>query len=203
MDLAKNPDLVEYIFALNEDDPTLDEKLYEDAGRLVVGKFQGSAAAWDAAAKISRGRVLIQGQDDVEPPEHWDIKLFERVKHLNPDSAFFVRVSDGYRQDALCCTAIMSRAYMAHEGQFLCPAYISVFSDDEVTYRALRHARDGTAYIIDARDLVFLHRHHYHDKSIPFDATYARENSAHAYAYGLRLFQLRNPRASTDGLKTW
>ncbi len=219
---ALQPQGVEYIFALNSDDPTSDQvmKLVEaellhpsmPASRFakvdfIQGNFHGSAPAWDAAAKVSTGAILVQGQDDVEPPEIWDTLLCQKFDKA-PEAVhfsvpFFCAVSDGYRRDALCCTAIMSRGYYELEGCFLCPEYMSVFSDDEVTYRALRNARDDKATFIDAREIVFLHRHHYHDKSVPMDATYARENHVHAYAVGQKLFLDRNPRALTDGLKTW
>lgn len=221
-DRAANPNGVEYIFALNADDPTADQvmKLVEaellhpsmPASRFaridfVQGDFHGSAPAWDAAAKVSTGAILIQGQDDVEPPVAWDSLLLKRLSEssdaVHEGVPFFVAVGDGYRKDALCCTAIMSRGYYDLEGHFLFPGYMSVYSDDEVTYRALRNARDDKSYFIEARDIVFLHRHHYHDKSVPMDATYARENHVHAYALGQKLFLERNPRALTDGLKTW
>ena len=219
---CSDPSCVEYIFACNDNDATvpelmrLREQLYTNNqnivhfARLIVitGKFQGSAAAWDGAAKVSAGHVLIQGQDDIEPPPAWDVALTKAIINGIAEPRwetvpFFVAVSDGYRKDALCCTAIMSRPYMQQEGHFLCPEYISVFSDDEVTYRALRNQRDQTAFFVDARQIVFRHRHHYHDKTVPFDDTYSRENSAHAYAVGEKLFRARNPRAATDGLKTW
>lgn len=213
-----NPEWVEYIFAINGNDPSaqkftdlIDAEMSSadspgSAFRnvdFVQGDFHGSAPAWDAAAKMSTGTILIQGQDDIEPPVDWDINLQKRFTRLPYMPAVFIAVSDGYRKDALCCTAIMNRAYYELEGCFLCPDYISVFSDDDVTYRALRNARDGKAQYIEARELVFLHRHHYHDKSVPMDDTYMRENSATAYRVGQKLFHERNPRALTDGLKTW
>ena len=217
MHRAEFPRRVEYIFALNYDDPTanklqplieahaLEFALFARVD-FVQGDFHGSAPAWDKAASISTGDILIQGQDDVEPPLNWDARLehtAERAKaHSEDDRPFFIAVSDGYRKDDLCCTAIMSRQYYELEGFFLCPEYLSVFSDDEVTYRALRNARDGKAEYIKT-NLVFLHRHHYHDKAVPFDETYARENSATAYRVGQHLFWQRNPKAATDGLRTW
>jgi len=214
---AKEPEDVEYIFSVNHDDPTREElaKLLESVGKTlrfgryftVVSDALGSAAAWNGAALVSKGEILVQGQDDVEPPFDWDEELIKAIIgpphiHLDTVKPFFIAVRDGYRKDALCCTAIMSRSYMEMEGHFLFPGYLSVFSDDEVTYRALRNNRDGRARLIPT-EIVFLHRHHYHDKAVPWDDTYARENSPRAYAVGEKLFHERNPRAATDGLKTW
>lgn len=215
LDRCAKPDQAEYIFALNNDDCTSAEfirllQLELESPRrefarvhYVMGDFHGSAPAWDAAAQASTGQLLIQGQDDVEPPGWWDLELIKRFNRLGFLPAQFIAVSDGYRKDAICCTAIMNRAYYEMEGHFLFPGYMSVYSDDEVTYRALRNARDGKSDFLDCRDLVFRHRHHYHDKSVDFDTTYERENSAVAYRVGQKLFLDRNPRVLTDGLKTW
>lgn len=213
-DRAANPSAIEYIFAVNSDDESRHELLERarafamstNTDQIITrGDFAGSAPAWDAAARISTGQLLIQGQDDVEPPHGWDFQLHKRMM-AQPEwygSPAFIAVSDGYRTDGICCTAIMNRARYEQQGEFLHAGYISVFSDDEVTYRARRDARDGKCTLIDARDLTFLHRHHYHDKSVPMDATYERENSAEAYRIGGALFVARNPWARTDGLRTW
>lgn len=223
-DRAANPAAIEYIFACNGDDPAYIDLLREIAGvyiatqrmpLFVVRDFHGSAPAWDAAAKISNGQILIQGQDDVEPPPGWDelIRFRLPVASIETGSATltfpnsniptFVAVSDGYRKDRLCCTAIMNRARYQQQGEFLHAGYLSVFSDDEVTYRAYRDQRDGKCTVVEARDLFFLHRHHYHDPSVPMDATYAKENSSEAYRIGGALFAQRNPEAYRDGIRDW
>ncbi len=221
LERASQSDHVEYIFACNADDPSY--AAFKDAlalhftkcaspaqwPKMVWGNFVGSASAWNAAANASTGEILIQMQDDLELPQDWDQLLMNAITNNNgrgipaKTSPLFVSVSDGYRKDALCCTAIMNRARYTQQGEFLHPGYISVFSDDDVTYRALRDARDEKCTFVNARDLTFLHRHHYHDKSVPMDATYERENSAEAYAAGGALFASRNPLAATDGIRTW
>lgn len=214
IDRAVFPQFVEYVMVVNSDDPMRLKyiELFKESDlqsrvqsyRLIDShEYAGAAPAWSHGAKHADGDILIQGQDDIEPPERWDLLIYNKIKEFEYDIPMFIAVSDGFRKDALCCTAIMTSSYRALTGDFLCPEYISVFSDDEVTYRALRNARDGKSKFIDAKEIVFLHRHHYHDKNVPFDSTYERENSAKAYAHGQRLFWERNPRALTDGLKTW
>ena len=201
---------IEYIFAANSDDPTLPDlkQALMDAdirtldgsspGHIVSDVFKGSAEAWDRAAKVSRGKILIQGQDDVEPPSNWDERLLDRVtQRVSGDGdpilqPFFIQVSDGYRTDELMCTAIMSRDYFYQKGEFLHAGYISVYSDDEFTIRAMADCAAGKVQRVDAKDIVFRHRHHYHDKSVPMDETYERENSIEAYSKGRELFLYRN-----------
>ena len=229
LERAEAPDLIEYIFVVNESDTTKDELLKAIGGlgpreyggvkvegqvSVFVADVSHSAPAWNAGASEARGKLLIQGQDDVEAPQWWDHILLHQI-HINIktlDDPVFIGVGDGYRKGPhgdLCTTAIMTRAYRDLEGHFLYPGYRSVFSDDEVTYRALRNDRDGRAKFISARNIIFKHEHHYHVKGpkgealVPWDKTYEHENSAEAYAIGQRLFWERNPRARTDGLRTW
>lgn len=217
-DRALEPRAVEYIFACNNDDQSVVElsagvaEAFMESRpfwgcRMVGGDFAGSAPAWNAAATGCHGTVIIQAQDDVEPPNHWDVKLREKLEGKNPRS--FVAVSDGYRKDSFCFMAIQTREYAAMQGHFICPDFRSVYSDDDAYLQAKLYQRDGKADLIEARDLVFKHQHHYHVKGphgealIPFDDTYARQNSAENYAQGLKLFTERNKRALAAGLKTW
>ena len=114
-----------------------------------------------------------------------------------------IAVSDGYRKDALQTIAICNRARYEQVGEFIHAGYRSVFSDDDFTIRGLADSADGKCTLIDARDLTFTHRHHYHDKSVPWDPVYARGNSTEAYAQGQALFMKRNSHLVARGLKTW
>lgn len=218
LDRATSPDDVEYIIAAESEDTATIEAAEGVCDIVVSGAFKGSAPAWGAAAAAAHGELLIQMQDDVEPPQGWDALLWEKYDlavnwhHLRwkgaPDAplhpAVVIRVSDGHRSDGLMCTAIINRARYEQAGEFLHPGYQSVYSDGDFTYRALRDAKEGKCQVIDARGITFLHRHHYHyPKEVPMDATYARENSADAYASGLKLFESRNPGWRQSGLVDW
>lgn len=208
-DRAARPRYVQLILALNADDPTFKDYMNALSGkiarggevRILSGFFPGSAAAWDRAAEHSTGLVLIQGQDDVEPPEKWDDEIAARIGDPMWSESTFLAVGDGFRKDKLCCTAIMNRPRYIQCGEFLHAGYTSVYSDDDVTVRAYADAAAGKCNLIEARDLIFLHRHHYHDRSVPMDATYQRENSTTAYAIGQALFNQRN--RDILKFKTW
>jgi hypothetical protein len=214
---AEHPGLVEYSFCTTAGDPTFYDLAHSLRNQQMLSTFHrihfmecvrpGSAPAWDFAAASCRGDLLIQSQDDLEPPEHWDTLLIDEIKRQVGEHwrniPLFVAESDGYRKDELCCTAIMNRKRFEQCGHFIPPEYLSVYSDYEVTYRAKRDARDGKCMFVDARQIVFRHRHHYHDKTVPMDQTYEWENSAHAYNFGHGLFHQRNPEAIRDGLRTW
>lgn len=208
----------EYIFAVNRDDPTvpkLRELLAKEESivpfarvEIFEGDFKGSAAAWDAAAMASSGYILVQAQDDIEPPELWDKLLIEKIMVSVAEQKWqtvplFIQVGDAYRHDNLMCTAIMSRAYYEKKGEFLHGGYLSVFSDDEFSVRAYCDAADRECLWIEAKGIVFRHEHAYHNRAVPMDSTYLKENSAEAYSLGQKLFIERNQRQLNRGFRTW
>lgn len=206
---AAEPGQIEYIVAVESNDAaSIDAFARTTEPRIIANHFNGSAPAWDAAAKASTGDLLVQMQDDLELPVDWDGILLEWLEGANTDPNWWrtvplvVRVSDGHRKDRLMCTAIMNRTRYRQQGEFLHAGYQSVYSDGDFTYGALRDAAAGRCHIIST-DTVFYHRHPYHDKSVPMDATYAHENSADAYARGLQLFNQRNPGWRESGLVDW
>ncbi len=212
LERADNPDAVGYIFAVNNDDPSWSDFraaliLSEERATLLSGGYAGSAPAWDAAAKISTGQILIQMQDDLVLPPHWDGMLVEELEGANVDRNHWrtvptvVRVRDGYRRDALLCTAIMNRARYEQQGEFLHAGYQSVFSDDEHSLRAYADEADGKCQVIRT-DIEFRHENPYHTGA-PHDATLRRENSPEAYALGGKLFMERNAALVARGFKTW
>ena len=219
---ATDPDVIEYIFALNSDDPTDAENLRvrclagfatsaENLGlwwpRFVVSDFHGSAPAWDAAAKESNGNLLVQVSDDFVPPQNYDQLILDAIVNrgggLDWDTkAIVVRVGEHFRRDDLMTMFVCSRAYYKLQGYFLFPEYRSVFSDDDATIRAVAAERDGVCQIIDARDVVFRHETAYHTGAEQ-DATLKRQNSPENYQQGAELFMRRNLKLVNAGLKTW
>ncbi len=208
-DRASHPESIEYIFGVHADDPTSIqlEALESLDGALSARTIwsetprSGSAGNYHDAAMLATGDVLIQAQDDLEPPQDWDWHLGHLLACAAPA---FVAVSDGHRGDRLCITSIMNRAYFELKGEFMSPEYVGVYGDDENTYRAYRDARDGKCAVIEARHLVFLHRHPgFYPDQVKEDDTYRKENASEAYNHGHRVFYERNPEARKDGIKTW
>lgn len=217
---AVNTEAIEYIFAVNSDDQAsrMAIDIYNNLRAslkikmrgpsfTVIDDFSGSVEAWNRAAGMTRGALIIQMQDDLELPLGWDSALIDRlltkVGLSWPQVPIVVAVSDGYRKDKLLCTAICNRKRYEQQGEFLHAGYQSVFSDDEFTIRAYADSLDGKCLLVEARDIVFRHEHAYHNPKVPMDDTYRRENSAEAYAIGSTLFRRRNQALLDRGLKTW
>jgi hypothetical protein len=153
---------------------------------VVVTPGGSCVAAWNAAAAASRGDVLVQLSDDWAPPRDWDREILKHMGDVHQSRV--LAVSDGHRQDRLLCMAILTRKRFVEQGWMFYPGYTSLYSDNEFTYRAYR---DGV--VVEARDLVFEHRHPLHIPEISVDRTYQHQNSFTNQRVGLETFKQRNP----------
>jgi hypothetical protein len=187
--MAANPAAVEHILAVDSDDASSVE-LAKQFSHVVVEP--GSCVrAWNAAAKVAVGDVLVQLSDDWIPCYGWDTAILAEIGDTSRE--WVLAVSDGNRTDSLLCMAILTRARLERQegGTLFSPEYLSVYSDNEFSHRAWR---DGV--VIDARErLKFRHVHPYFDKSVPMDATYKASNAAERYDQGRAVFAVRNPDA--------
>jgi hypothetical protein len=139
-------------------------------------------AAWNAAARKSRGEVLVQVSDDFEPPMGWDELILAELGDTSAPKV--LAVSDGTRNDDLLCMAIMTQKRYQDHGHMFHPEFVSMYSDTWFSHKAFA---DGV--VIDARDrLVFQHNHPLFGKG-EWDETYARSNSDENYAQGKQVFE--------------
>lgn len=186
LDLAAEPDAVEHIFALDADD---EQGPLLCTFRHIVQKSGGPVGAWNLAARISHGKVLVQMSDDFVPPLHWDRILWERLSGAVEENVEGVsedwwkeekvlRVSDGNRTDGLLVLGIVTRGWYARRGVLFHPRFFSMFSDNWLTMEA-----DRAGAIVEAKDVVFEHLHPAFGKA-EMDATYARSNALLHYATG-------------------
>lgn len=192
--VASNRAAIEYIVACNDDDQETIEAFDKTPAIVVFGPYRASVEAWDWAAKVSKGEIIIQVQDDLVLEDGWDTKLIRHLRELQPpwsERPAVIAVNDGFRRDRLLCTAIVNRARYVQQGEFLHCGYDSMYSDDEFSVRAYADADEGRCKLIDARDITFRHDNVYHLKGTP-DATALRQNSPEAYRRGAQLFAERN-----------
>lgn len=175
---------IEHILSVDADDPQ-----FEDYGALasrlhlllIVHPNRTMIEAANTGARHATGDLLVLVSDDFGCPEHWDRTLVDRVDG-RPLAAVLVGDAVSSR---IMTLPVLTRGYYRQLGYVYYPGYQSMFADDDLTEIA---ARDGV--LVDARDVVFPHRHYTINLSSE-DATYARQNSMEAWWFGWSLFQQR------------
>lgn len=207
---ATHPENIQYVFAIEATDQATDEHFERELaianlpwwnhGDVVAvrGAFHGSAPAWNAAYLVSGGSLLVQVSDDFEPPQDWDTALLNRLPLFWEKHAHVVAVSDSNRKDSLMTMLVATRKFCEDEGCFLFKGFKSVWSDGDATLRAYKRG-----CVIEARDLVFQHRHPFFDSAVLMDATYAAQNDHARYDEGEKLFTERHPDWRASGMVNW
>lgn len=189
---AAKPEAVEHWFAIDEDDVESREKLRRF--RCVLSKASTySVGAWNKAASVATGDVLIQIADDFEPPPNWDTMILQALEadkyplsgHLFDEKV--LRVSDGCRTDGLLTMAIVTRRWYEKHGLFHVE-YRNVYSDTDLTATATKQNA-----IINAHNIVIKHHHPFFNKAVPMDATYERGNDRAEYERAKQIYERRHP----------
>lgn len=213
---------VEHIFAIDEDDAASLAAL-KDYRHVVVKKPNGCVKAWNAAAAVATGCVLIQLSDDWVPPYDWDMSIWrELVKAARerrgadgaalkePDllrtTPLVLAVHDNHRTDDLLCMAIVTRARFEQQrdpevlyGDHVVPESAPYLFSPEYfgvfsdNEFTVRAYKDGV--VIQARHIIFNHAHPLYDGKKPeeWDETYKRQNDPARYEEGSAIFKRRNP----------
>jgi hypothetical protein len=142
------------------------------------------------AAAYATGDVVIVNADDQFPCEHWDTELASAMAGSDPSTdSFVVEVATNTpaeHERGILVMPILSRARYEKLGYVVYPAYESMYADNDFCEMAKRDQ-----CIIDARRLVFPHKHPIFDPSQPWDAAYAAQNRQEAYDRGLTILTKR------------
>lgn len=134
----------------------------------------------NTAAAMSQGRILVANADDLFPCEHWDTKLLERIARSRL-AEFAIEVTTGTPREherGLAIIQILSRTRYERFGFVMYPEFESMYSDNDFYEQAV-----FDRVLIDARDLLFPHRHFSITGESP-DAVYLHENRQPAYDLG-------------------
>jgi len=160
----------EYLLSVDTDDPVVAgyRELAVSRGiRLVLGRNRSVVDAVNRAAAQATGDVIVAISDDFGCPPEWDLLL---AAVLGEQRDVAVHVHDG-NQDRITTLPIVGRAFYVRHGFLYYPEYVSWYADEDLTETARREGK-----LIDARHIVFPHRHYTLGLN-PVDATYLRENS--------------------------
>lgn len=200
MEQAANPAGVEWIFAVDEDDPE-GWPIRERFPHVVVPKAtwdkdkEGGTfcAAMNLLAAASTGQVLFQMADDWFCPPRWDDWIWNSLKDYLDQPRLLTIVDHPGRPAGfdLCCFPAMTRKMYERNGWFYYPEYRHVYTDTDLSV-ATRKAGER----IDVpQPAGFLHDHPLLTGK-PMDDVYRLGNSAGAYEHGARIFKARHPEAA-------
>lgn len=154
----------------------------------------------NAAAKAATGLILIVNADDQFPCDQWDTAIVLEIQgerdifEEDAQDEFVISVSTGTpdeHQRGIMVMPILSRARYEKLGYVFYPEYESMFADSDFREHAYQ---DGI--VIEARDLMFPHRHAMFDgngwkQNAKLDAAYQRQNRQEAYQAGWLIIQRR------------
>jgi hypothetical protein len=188
---AEKPNEIEYIFGIAEEDLEHADKhilAYPHAISAPVPAGHSTAVAnHNAASRAASGKIIIVAQDDVHPPEGWDMMVRNKLKpHLN--KPVVLHLHDGHREDQIMIVQCVTRPWLERAGCDILPTeYDGYFSDTEFSWRAYK-ARE----VIDGREIRFFHNHPAFTGAA-CDAAYMRQQNPEAFERGLKTFRARNP----------
>lgn len=142
------------------------------------------------AAAASTGDVLIVNADDQYPCDKWDHELHEAIVADTMDGCadYVLEVSTGTpteHERGIMVMPILSRERYDRFGWVFYPAYESMFADNDFCQMAKRDK-----CIIDARHLVFPHKH-WVNQQREKDEQDRAQNRQEAYDEGAKLFAAR------------
>jgi len=172
VDNAYNPDQLEHVISVDNDDPQLLQ--YRDlfpTSTQVIGPNTNVVQAANAGAKQATGNVLLYLSDDFMCPPEWDRLLDKLFKDCTEPR--LVKVDDclqGFEKDVLTIP-IMNRQLYEKLGYFFHPAYKSMFVDQD-----LYHTVNNMKAMVLCEYLKFPHLHCSIGKA-PNDETYTRSNA--------------------------
>ena len=113
---AENPDQLECLFYVDEDDPELSG--YVDVPGVHVGEPISVSKSWNVIANLCHGGLLMMGNDDlIFKSRGWDEVLHHEVAKF-PDGIFCMFFDDGINAGAHCAFSIVSRRWYETLGKF-------------------------------------------------------------------------------------
>ena len=201
MSKAVRPEDVEYVLCIDKR-WGFDARIARDAQELGIRVTENTGRRCyvdgvNTAAKASTGRILIVNADDQFACPSWDEALIRAIDGACgggkwdptvPDGGFVIEVSTGTPDEherGIMVMPILSRARYERLGYVFYPEYESMFADNDFC----ESAREA-GIVIDARHLMFPHRHWINGKR-SMDEQDQAQNRIEAFELGKRLLELR------------
>lgn len=187
-----------YVFSLDLDDPSLPQYAESLKGCrfdhvVLIDKNRTAIEAINrAAATLNDEDIIINMNDDFTSTKGWDSRLVHYVGGITTRE-YLIQPVDMDNGENIPVVQIMSSHLYKMLGYILPPCYESMYADND-----LLESCNLLCVVFRCTGLGFEHRHPNYGKGV-WDATYARENSAGAYTFGLEMLKRR--REEKYGLK--
>lgn len=209
--LEKTNDLsaVEMILAVDELDTESVDELKAIVQNSANFKFGGlfcsitpaphrnCIVAWNTAAKVASGKIIIATSDDFDIPKDWDVML-KNIRCNDEinwwDHYHVVHTNDGFTSvvHGICTFPIVTRFWYEKYRYIYHPSYIELFGDQELCEVAYRDNAMIKAFHID-----FTHRHYCNEKR-PYDKVDEKHNSREAWVKDENNFKARKEAGFPD-----
>jgi hypothetical protein len=188
---ASNPEDIEHIFAIQEDD-RLSTEVFKTCNQSYVTTppppewASSSVANWNAAARQATGDWLLVIADDLLPPPGWD-QDFELLGIRQEPCAVYA--PDQMSDDGLLRHPIVNRAFMAKRGHLFDPDFYGVYCDNDLNL----WCQDNDVPVIKWPGLAFYHDHPIANPETEWSDVTRKQNSDRAYAYGQQMLAKKWP----------
>ena len=187
LDLANNPDVIEYITCFDSCDKNKLKKKYFKIKHNLIEIFDdysfGVVKKSNTAAKFSSSNCIILATDDTIPEKGWDQKI---LNSTDWSKEIVLNVSDGTekKDDRLYMvkTVIVSKKRYEKLGYILHPEFDHVLCDN---FHSWISHRDSV--VIDKKDIMFEHLHPSIGKS-DMDEFYYKASTPEEYERGEEIF---------------
>lgn len=182
---------IEYIFSLDVDDYESMKADWPVGSLRAFGMSKGSVDAYNRGWELATGDVIIQVQDDVDPPPFWDVLIANSIGDTSIPR--LLQVSDGTglnrHKPWLLTVLIGTQAYFRKCGYMYHPDYRHCYADDD-------HGIKGIFEncVIGATDIVFKHNWEGSDS----DDTARRNYGSESMNLGVDVFRRRAEQGFPD-----
>jgi hypothetical protein len=127
---AHRPDLLEFVFYVDDDDPTAEQvDLLGDLIKVVRGPRIVLSACWNECYAVATGGILMQcGDDIVFRTARWD-KMVRGQFEAYPDRIVLVHGEDGIQGKRVATHGFIHRTWVQVVGYFVPPLFASDYND--------------------------------------------------------------------------
>jgi glycosyltransferase involved in cell wall biosynthesis len=195
---ATNPEAIQYVLSIDRDDPQKPIYLanFKDFHNhtIIQSLNKNVVDAMNSGARAATGDLIVCISDDFEPFIGWDAALINAIDKEEqalqvsdgitnkPDSSYVVKFG---HMELIMTIPILTKKLYDRLGYIYYPAFSGMFADND-----LAEACNSIGCLKQMPQIEFTHKH-YTNGHAPYDATYARHNTALSWKIGESLIKKR------------